>query len=58
MESKAVIVPRGNGRYDVMSEDGSKRLGKNLSKKAATNRLRQVEYFKHRDEKRRITRKA
>lgn len=53
-----MIVPRGNGRYDVMSEDGSKRLGKNLSKKAAANRLRQVEYFKSRDAKRRINRRA
>jgi hypothetical protein len=53
-----VIVSRGNGRYDVMSEDGSKRLGKNLSKKKAEARIRAVEYFKHRDEKRRINRRA
>ena len=53
-----MIVSRGNGRYDVMSEDGSKRLGKNLSKKAAENRIRQVEWFKSRDAKRRINRRA
>ncbi len=53
-----MIVPRSNGRYDVMSEDGSKRLGKNLSKKAAAKRIAQVEWFKRRDEKRRVSRKA
>ncbi len=52
-----MIVKRGT-RYDVMSEDGSKRLGKGLSKKGAENRLRQVEYFRNRDAKRRISRKA
>ena len=53
-----MIVSRGNGRYDVMSEDGSKRLGKNLSKGKAEKRIAQVEWFKCRDEKRRISRKA
>jgi len=53
-----MIVPRGNGRYDVMSEDGSRRLGKNLSKARAARRIAQVEYFKRRDEKRRINRRA
>lgn len=52
-----MIVSKGNGRYDVMSESG-RRLGKNLSKKGAERRLRVVEFYKHRDEKRRINRKA
>ena len=55
-----MIVSRGNGRYDVMSEDGSKRLGKNLSKAGAEKRIAMVEYFKRKNgyEKRRINRKA
>ncbi len=53
-----MIVARGKGRYDVMSEDGSKRLGKSLSKARAEKRLAQVEYFKSKDAKRRINRKA
>lgn len=52
-----MIVSRGNGRYDVMSESG-RRLGKNLSKAGAEKRLRVVEFFKHRDAKRRVNRKA
>lgn len=52
-----MIVSRGNGRYDVMSERG-KRLGKNLSKAKAEKRLAMVEWFKRRDEKRRINRRA
>lgn len=51
-----MIVKRG-ARYDVLSESG-KRLGKGLSKKGAENRLRQIEWFRDRDAKRRINRKA
>lgn len=40
-----MIVSRGNGRYDVMSESG-RRLGKGLSKAKAEKRLAQVEWFK------------
>jgi hypothetical protein len=52
-----VIVSRGNGRYDVMSESG-KRLGKNLSKGKAEKRLAQVEYWKAKSAKRGINRRA
>jgi len=52
-----MIVQRGNGRYDVMSESG-RRLGKNLSKGKAEKRLAMVEWFKHKDAKRRAGRKA
>jgi hypothetical protein len=52
-----MIVSRGNGRYDVMSESG-RRLGKNLSKGKAEKRLAMVEWFKSRDAKRRLNRKA
>ena len=41
-----MLVPYGNGKYVVKSHKG-KNLSKPLSKKAATKRLRQVEYFKH-----------
>lgn len=51
-----MIVKRGN-RYDVMSESG-KRLGKGLSKRGAEKRLAMVEWFKSRDSKRRVNRKA
>lgn len=40
-----MIVSKGNGRYDVMSESG-RRLGKNLSKGKAEKRLAMIEYFK------------
>ncbi len=46
--SGRMIKKRSDGKYDVVSEDGSKRLGKDLSKKGAVKRLRQVEYFKRR----------
>jgi hypothetical protein len=39
-----------NGQYRVLSEKG-KNLGTYDSFIGARNRLRQVEYFKHRDEK-------
>lgn len=41
------IRKKKGGKYDVVSEKTGKRLGKNLSKKGAKKRLRQVEYFKH-----------
>lgn len=40
-----MIVAKGNGRYDVMSESG-RRLGKGLSKAKAEKRLKQVEWFR------------
>lgn len=45
----AVIRKLPNGKYRVMSEKG-KNLGTYDSRSAAQDRLRQVEYFKHRDE--------
>lgn len=53
-----MIVPSGKGKYVVTSEDGSKRLSKPLPKHAAERRLKQVEYFKARNAKRRINRTA
>ncbi len=45
-----MIIKKGNG-YVVTSE-GGKRLSKTLpSKEAAVKRLKQVEYFKHKDGK-------
>lgn len=54
-----VIVSRGNGKYDVMSESG-RRLGKGLSKAKAKRRLEQVEWFRDhpRQAKRAANRKA
>lgn len=42
------MIRKDKKGYEVRSADGKKRLSKKgLSKKAATKRLRQVEYFKH-----------
>lgn len=43
-----MLKPVGNGKYVVYSHDGTKKLSRPLSKKAAEKRLRQVEYFKKR----------
>lgn len=40
-----MIVAKGNGKFDVMSESG-RRLGKGLSKAKAEKRLAAVEWFK------------
>lgn len=42
-----MIKKKSNGKYDVVSEDGKKRLGKDMTKAQAKKRLKQVEYFKH-----------
>lgn len=41
-----MIVKQGS-KYVVKSKDGSKKLGTYSSKAAATKRLQQIEYFKH-----------
>lgn len=44
------MIVKRDGKYHVMSEDGSKHLGgPYASEDEAQQRLRQVEYFKHRD---------
>jgi hypothetical protein len=48
-ETISKIIVKEGGGYVVRSEDGSKRLSKPASKAAAVKRLRQIEYFKHRD---------
>lgn len=42
----AKIIKRGN-QWCLVSKDGTKNLGCFISKKAAEQRLRQIEYFKH-----------
>lgn len=37
--------------YKVMNKDGKKALSKPMSKKAASKRLQQIEYFKHKGKK-------
>ena len=44
-----MIVPKG-GKFIVKSE-GGKNLSKPVTKKEAEKRLKQVEYFKHKDKK-------
>lgn len=44
-----MIRKRGN-KYVILSEKG-KKLGEESSRKKAEERLRQIEYFKHRDGK-------
>ncbi len=42
------MIKKTSSGFEVVSESGKKRLSKkNLSKKAATKRLHQIEYFKH-----------
>lgn len=43
-----MIVKTKSG-YEVRSEDGHKRLGAYKTREEAEKRLRQIEYFKHRD---------
>lgn len=38
-----------SGKYEVVSEDGSRSFGTYSSRQEAEKRLRQVEYFKSRD---------
>lgn len=45
--SELMVVKSGSG-YVVKSESG-KRLSKKMSRAGAIKRLRQIEYFKHRD---------
>jgi hypothetical protein len=44
------MIKKKGKRYQVQSESG-KNLGTYGSRKEANERLRQVEYFKHRNEK-------
>lgn len=44
------MIRQDGKTYKVVSEQG-KNLGKYKTRAEAENRLRQVEYFKHRDEK-------
>jgi hypothetical protein len=53
----AYIKKMPNGKYRVLSEAG-KNLGTYTSRKAAKKRLRQVEYFKHLDKKKKIKKSA
>jgi hypothetical protein len=44
-------IRKQGGQYAVYSKDGSKQLGSYTTRSAAEKRLRQIEYFKHRDNK-------
>ncbi len=44
-----MIRPVGNGKYVVLSSKG-KRLSKPMPRSEALKRLREIEYFKHRDQ--------
>lgn len=45
------MIRKQNGKWYVYSEDGTRRLGGPYGSKAqAEERLRQVEYFKHKGE--------
>lgn len=46
------MIVKENGGFRVKSEGGKNLSGRLTSRKAAAKRLRQVEYFKHRDAKR------
>jgi hypothetical protein len=46
-----VIKKSKGGGYEVRSEKGKLLSRKGMSRKAAKERLNQVEYFKHRDKK-------
>jgi hypothetical protein len=52
-----MIRKRGAG-YSVQSESGKRLGGPYASKSEAERRLRQVEYFKHRDAKKKRKRKS
>lgn len=41
----------GNGKYVVVDHTGKKRLSKPMSREAAHARLRQIEYFKHKNKR-------
>jgi hypothetical protein len=40
------MIRKEGGKYVVLSEDGSKRLGEYKTRGEAVKRIRQVEYFK------------
>lgn len=40
------MIRHEGGKFHVMSEDGSKKLGTYATKEEAEKRLRQVEYYK------------
>lgn len=48
MKALAKIVPRGN-KFCVESEDGSRKFGCYTSQEAAEKRLKQIEFFKHKN---------
>jgi len=50
-----MIRSEGGGKYRVVSHSG-RNLGGGLSKSGARKRLREVDYFKHRDQTRKHTR--
>lgn len=41
------MIKKVGSKYEVVSEKSGKRLSKPASKEAATKRLGQIEYFKH-----------
>ena len=49
MEKTTAIIKKVGSKYCVFSEDGTKNLGCSDSREGAVERLRQVEYFKHKD---------
>lgn len=49
MEKTTAIIKKVGNQYCVFSQDGTKNLGCSDSHEGAVERLRQVEYFKHKD---------
>jgi hypothetical protein len=45
------VIIKENGKYVIKSEDGKKTLGTYSTKEEAEERLRQIEYFKHKGKK-------
>lgn len=45
------MIKRFGKLFKVVSKDGTKDLSKPMSKKAATKRLQQIEYFKNKGKK-------
>jgi len=43
------MIIKQNGKYVIKSEDGSKTLGTYDTREEAEKRLKQIEYFKHKD---------
>lgn len=44
-----MIIPSGSKGYEVRSKTGKRLSKKHLSKKKAKERLKQIEYFKHKN---------